>query len=463
MRHGGSGYMSTALNWKGWTAIGLMLFAGSMLLYSIPRFESVAPQIAGPESLALGKSGKNLELQLDDADTGLRSVQLRIVHRGGGQVVFEEEYAGNLFTGAIEREVPPVVIFLDPKALGLADGPATLIVTARDWSWSNNGAGNRSEVGIRIEVDTKAPRIEYSSGLTYIYRGGAAAAAYRVDEATATDGVRVGDQFYSGYPVPNTDVSEGRRIAFFAIAVHSPADPKIEIEATDHAGNQTHVRLRTKIFERRFPEERLSLSDRFFDRVIPPLAEKLGVSAPSNEEAFQLINRDVRAENEQRIQALVETSDAERHWSKVFVQLPNSKVMSRFAERRRYFKGDEEISEATHYGFDLASLATADVIAANRGRVLFADELGIYGNCLLVDHGLGITTLYAHLTDFAVQVGDMVERRQVLGRTGSTGLAGGDHLHFAMLIGGTYVDPLEWWDASWIKNHVEVKLSAENL
>jgi murein DD-endopeptidase MepM/ murein hydrolase activator NlpD len=100
------------------------------------------------------------------------------------------------------------------------------------------------------------------------------------------------------------------------------------------------------------------------------------------------------------------------------------------------------------------------VLAANRGRVLFAGELGIYGNCVLLDHGLGITTLYGHFSDIAVAVGETVERRQVLGRTGATGLAGGDHLHFAILVGGTYVDPLEWWDASWIKSHVEVKLAA---
>ncbi len=454
--------MSTALNWRGWTAIGSMLFVGLLLLYSIPKFESVAPRIEGPESLALGIAGVDLELVLSDANTGLRSVQLKIVHRGGGQVVFEEEYPGNLLSGAASSFVPPVTVFLDPKELHLADGPATLIVTARDWSWSNGGAGNRSEVGIRLEVDTKAPRIEATPGLTYIYRGGAATATYRIDEATATDGVRVGDIFYSGYPVPGTDEASGRRVAFFAVAVHSPANPTIEIEATDHAGNRTSVRLRAKVFERQFPEERLSLSDQFFDRVIPPLAEKVGVSAPSNAEAFQLINRDVRAQNEKQIQTLVEQSDSERHWSKTFIQLPNSKVMSRFAEQRRYFRGDQEISSATHYGFDLASLATADVVAANRGRVIFAGELGIYGNCLLVDHGLGLTTLYAHLTDFAVQVDEMVERRQVLGRTGSTGLAGGDHLHFAILIGGTYVDPLEWWDASWIKSHVEAKLAAQH-
>ncbi len=452
--------MKSALNWKGWFSIVAVLAAVSLAFLSFPKFESTAPRIAGPEELAIGIAGANIELDLDDGGTGVRSVQLRIVHGGGGQVVFEEEYPGDLLTGSTHYQAQRVSVALDPKALHLADGPATLIVTARDWSWRNSGAGNRSEIDIRLSVDTKPPRVTPAGGLIYVYRGGAATATYRVDEITAADGVRVGDRFYSGYPAPGTDPADGRRVAFFAVGVHAQANPKIEIEATDRAGNRATARLNTKVFERRFPEERLSLSDRFFERVVPPLAEKVGVSAGSNLEAFQIINRDIRARDEEQIQSLVKSSDAEKHWSKPFVQLPNSKVMSRFAEQRRYFSGSDEISQATHYGFDLASRAAADVVAANRGRVLFAGELGIYGNCLLIDHGLGITTLYAHLTDFAAQVDELVERKQVVGRTGTTGLAGGDHLHFAILIGGTYVDPLEWWDPQWIKSHVGARLAA---
>jgi murein DD-endopeptidase MepM/ murein hydrolase activator NlpD len=452
--------MSAALNWKGWSTIGFLVITAALAVYSMPRLESDAPTIIGPANLAVGTAGSELELQIQDLATGLRSVHLKLVHGGGGQVVFEEEYPGNILTGAVGSPIQDIKIPLDPKTLRLADGPATLIVTARDWSWRDGGAGNRSEANVRLTVDTKPPRVKPSGGLIYIYRGGAAAATYWIDEATASDGVRVGDHFYPGYPVPGSDEADGHRVAFFAVAVHAPADPVIEIQATDPANNLTSIRLRAKVFERKFPEERLSLSKNFFDRVMPSLSEKVGVSAPSTLEAFQIINREVRNHNEERIQTLVATSDAERHWSEPFVQLPNSKVMSRFAEQRRYFSGSDEISQATHYGFDLASRAAADVIAANRGRVVFAGELGIYGNCVLVDHGLGITTLYAHLTDFAVRVGEMVERKQTLGRTGTTGLAGGDHLHFAILVGGTYVDPLEWWDARWIQSHVEVKLAA---
>jgi len=90
---------------------------------------------------------------------------------------------------------------------------------------------------------------------------------------------------------------------------------------------------------------------------------------------------------------------------------------------------------------------------------VFAGDLGIYGNCVVLDHGLGLASLYGHLASFAVAEGDRVEKGQVLGRSGSTGLAGGDHLHFAIVLGGTYVEPKEWWDPKWVREKVDSQLA----
>ena len=136
----------------------------------------------------------------------------------------------------------------------------------------------------------------------------------------------------------------------------------------------------------------------------------------------------------------------------------NSKVTSRFAEQRTYWWGKRPISQAIHYGFDLAGTGGAPVAAANAGVVVFADNLGIYGNCVLIDHGLGLHSLYAHMSQIDVAVGAAVAKGETLGRSGSTGLAGGDHLHFAILVGGRYVDPLEWWDPKWVRSHIEWRL-----
>jgi murein DD-endopeptidase MepM/ murein hydrolase activator NlpD len=133
--------------------------------------------------------------------------------------------------------------------------------------------------------------------------------------------------------------------------------------------------------------------------------------------------------------------------------------MSSFATERTYRYGGEVVDHQVHLGFDQASIRHAEVPAANHGAVLVAEELGIYGNVVILDHGHGLGTLYAHLSAIGVAPGQTVERGQPLGRTGQTGLAGGDHLHFAVLLRGLPVDPTEWWDAHWLRDRLARKLS----
>jgi murein DD-endopeptidase MepM/ murein hydrolase activator NlpD len=94
------------------------------------------------------------------------------------------------------------------------------------------------------------------------------------------------------------------------------------------------------------------------------------------------------------------------------------------------------------------------VEASNDGRVVYAAPLGIYGNYIVVDHGYGLQTIYGHLSQIDVHEGDMVKRGQVMGTSGQTGMAGGDHIHFAMQLDGVQIDPKEWWDSHWIKDHI---------
>ena len=87
------------------------------------------------------------------------------------------------------------------------------------------------------------------------------------------------------------------------------------------------------------------------------------------------------------------------------------------------------------------------------------DPLGIYGNCIVVDHGYGLQSIYGHLSEIAVHEGDMVKRGQVMGKSGQTGMAGGDHIHFSMQLEGIQIDPKEWWDAHWIKDHIAKRVA----
>mgnify|MGYP003353207489 CR=1 FL=1 len=145
-------------------------------------------------------------------------------------------------------------------------------------------------------------------------------------------------------------------------------------------------------------------------------------------------------------------------WKDAFVQLSNSKVEANFADERTYFYNGEPVDTAYHLGYDLSVTRNYPVEAANSGTVGFAGDLGIYGNTVILDHGLGLFTLYSHLSAIDVKVGDSVQRRQILGKTGETGMAAGDHLHYGVYLNGVAVLPVEWWDRKWITDNIEPKL-----
>lgn len=129
-----------------------------------------------------------------------------------------------------------------------------------------------------------------------------------------------------------------------------------------------------------------------------------------------------------------------------------------FANHRKYLYNGKTIDEQVHLGIDLASTAHSPVPAANNGRVAFAQNAGIYGKIVVLDHGFGLFSMYGHLSQIEVERDQVVSKGDVIGFTGTTGLAGGDHLHFAIMVSHTFVNPIEWWDPNWIKYNVTDKL-----
>ncbi len=430
--------------------LAIAIVAGATLLL---RCEGDPPTLSAPEEVQVGRDGSRVRLQAADEGSGVRHLRVSLRHAGGEVELLDAPQDGNLARGAIIREVEPVEIEIDPKELGLADGTAFLVVEIVDWSWASLLTGNTAGREIPIVVDTTPPRVSVESGLTYVRRGGAGAVVYRVKDADR-HGVIVGEDFFPGHPLGD----EGRSIAIFAVPRNAPADPPVRVRAEDAVGNRTDSRWAVRQQARTFDDVPIRLSQGFLEGKVASLAGELGIDSSDLVLAFQQINRDERARNEARIREIVSTTSPTPYFEGGFLQMRNSAVTSRFAEHRSYLLDGVQISDAIHYGYDLASTAGAPIEASNTGVVLFADTLGIYGGCVIVDHGLGIATLYAHLASIDVNVDQRVERGQTLGRSGATGLAGGDHLHFAVLVGGTYVDPVEWWDAKWVRERIEARL-----
>ena len=346
----------------------------------------------------------------------------------------------------------------------LVNGPARLVVTAsRPVLFGLRTATSTATRDVQVRLDP--PRIAVVSIHHFINLGGAEFVVLRATPEDVATGVRVGEYHYPAYPGSAVGLTDpALRVAFFALRHDQDVNARIMAYAKDEAGNKATTVLEHQPTNKKFLNSRIPIDQAFLDRVVPAIATNtpevmVDTGSPDGLlKGFLLINGALRQKNADTITTLAAKSKPEMLWKEAFVQMGNSQVESRFADRRTYFFGDKEIDHQVHLGFDLASLQHAPVLASNAGVIVFADFLGIYGNCVIIDHGLGVQSLYAHLSTIGVKPGDTVTKGQELGRTGSTGLAGGDHLHFTMLLQGTPVNPVEWWDQHWMDDRVFRKI-----
>ena len=350
----------------------------------------------------------------------------------------------------------------------LQTGTAKIIVTATRPSFLKLRQLTSSATR-DFQVRLEPPRIAVLSTKHYVNHGGSELVVYKATPPDVESGVRVGDLEYRGFPASGAGIANADpslKIAFFALLHDQPLNTRIQAFARDEAGNESKASFVDNVFEKPFKKSRIQLDDKFINRVVPEILEhspelKLPTPAegtPEMLQAFLKINGDLRKINADEIAALAAKTSATRLWEGPFVQLGNSQVEASFADHRTYIYNGKEVDQQVHLGFDLAVTEHVPVHAANTGVVVNASWLGIYGNCVIIDHGLGVQTLYGHLMSFDVAVGDKVSRGQQIGRSDSTGLAGGDHLHFTQLVGGRMVTPVEWWDRHWIADRVERKL-----
>ena len=346
----------------------------------------------------------------------------------------------------------------------LANGPARLIVTARrDVFFGFRQASTTATQDVEVRLDP--PRVAVVSTHHFINHGGAEFVILRATPEDVEAGILVGDARYPFYPGSAVGLSDpALRVGFFALRHDQDLSTRISAYARDVAGNEATSAVGHKPFIKKFLQSRIPIDQPFLDRVVPAIASNtpdLKVDTGSADgllKGFLEINGNLRKKNNEAITALARKTQPKMLWEGAFAPMGNAQVESRFADRRTYFFGDKEIDKQVHLGFDLASLQRAPVLASNAGVVVHADVLGIYGNCVVIDHGLGVQTLYAHLSTMNVKDGDAVTKGQEIGRTGATGLAGGDHLHFTTMLQGTPVNPVEWWDAHWMQDRVLRKI-----
>ena len=332
----------------------------------------------------------------------------------------------------------------------LHDGPATLILEATSGGLFHGVTRWQRD----ITIATQPPTLSADSEQHYLYLGMADLATLAVTGPYTSAGVRVGDQTFRAWPLP-----EGKPGLFslFAFAWNMPAGTIPQVFASNGGGNDVTTPI-TAIFPKReqpvYKTDDIQVTDQFMQKVVGEL-DPNGSGDPVPR--FVRINTDMRKSNNDTLAALrLKTAD---HflWSEPFAR-QHSKAEATFADVRSYMYHGQKIDQQVHLGYDLASTQHMGVQASNDGTIVYAAPLGIYGNCVVVDHGYGLQTIYGHMSRIDVKVGDPVKRGQAMGLSGMTGMAGGDHIHFAMQLDGVQIDPKEWWDPHWIHDHVTRRL-----
>jgi len=406
------------------------------------------------------------------------AVEVRAGGRGLGEVRLELHQEGRPPQVVVRREHEPrpAWAFWGPRTTeesfeaevggrtveGLAEGEATLrVVAERAGTWLRRPDPAVKEVTLPVRLSP--PSLAVLSSQHYATQGGSGVVVYRAGEAAERSGVAAGGHWFPGFPLPGEGAA-GKSFAFYAVPYDLDDPARVRLVADDALGNRAERAFLDIFKPQPYAEGTIQLSDGFMARVVP---EILAASPGFRERgdllaSYLAINGEMREANSVELRELAEASRPALFWEGAFVPLPNGQVMSPFAERRAYLYGGEKVDEQFHLGYDLASVRRATVPAANSGVVALAGYLGIYGNTVVVDHGYGLTSLYGHLSDIAVEPGQEVARGETLGRTGESGLAGGDHLHFAILLQGLPVDPVEWWDPAWVRDRVVAKLEAES-
>ncbi|MBI4824736.1 MAG: M23 family metallopeptidase [Nitrospirae bacterium] len=147
-----------------------------------------------------------------------------------------------------------------------------------------------------------------------------------------------------------------------------------------------------------------------------------------------------RVKKEQEMLSRIWDVVSEKLWEGAFILPVENDILTKFGIKRIINLKKESI----HWGIDVRGASGAEVRASNSGTVVFAEELFFGGNTIVIDHGLGIHTLYMHLERFDVSVGNAVSKGQVIGFVGQTGRATGPHLHFGVRVGNINANPVSF-------------------
>jgi murein DD-endopeptidase MepM/ murein hydrolase activator NlpD len=425
-------------------SIAILVVAALCWFYLGSYVEIEKPLIKFDQEITAVGRQKTIGITFFDSKSGISHLAAEIIQDNKGQILADKRIPSR----GEKQEF--LSLNINTADLKLHDGPAIIKITATDYSLFKN----QTILFQAVKVDTIPPQINILKTVNYINQGGTGFVAYQSSKKIAYTGVYVNDYFTPGNTTLLNNIATF--VTYFAIPIDATKTKTgITIFARDDAGNETKIAFPCVIKEKKFRHDKMNLSESFLQQKMPEFQAMVpSLRGKTPLEVFIYINSQMRNENFLTIQNICKKSAPKALWEGTFLRMSNAAPMALFADKRDYLYGGKVVGESLHTGVDLASTTQATIEAANSGVVVFTGTLGIYGNAVIIDHGLGLFSLYGHLSIINTSVGKNVAKGEKIGNSGTSGLAGGDHLHFSIIAGGQFVNPQEWWDPHWIKDNI---------
>jgi len=423
------------------------------------RFEGNKPELALNQKPYFIGASNVISGMISDIGTGISKYKIQLIKENERIVLEEKSFPAEFFSGKTNIYEHFFKISIEPSQLMISDGKAKLNIEIYDHSWRHFFSPNQMVWECDLLIDTKSPEIEVLSKQHNLNQGGAGLAVYRISENETINGIYVGDNFYKGYSGYYKDPLI--YICLFALSHKQGTETELYIAAEDRCQNMARIGFYYHINNKKYRHDNLGISDNFLKKNLPDFYEFFGDKLFNSDiEKFLYINRKIRKNNFDKIKSICQISTNKFYFTDDFLRLPKSATKAYFGDKRSYYYKGKKIDNQTHLGIDLASLLHSPIPAANKGKVIFCQKLGIYGKTVIIDHGFGLFSMYSHLSRLKTERDKIVSKGEIIGNTGSTGLAGGDHLHYSIIVQGTFCNPIEWWDRKWIQYNILDKLES---